>query len=138
LGVDEVGIQGDFYDAADGYFRALEQAGVTEGRRDRVNEAYGHYAAVMQEAWEAPELRERAFTAYAAYADAMSEAWDANGSRSRATQAYSTYVDAICDGWKTVEPDTLNPESLATIAQSMLSVATTAGLCSQGPEPEGE
>jgi hypothetical protein len=106
--------------------------------RDRVTEAYGRYAAILQEAWEAPALQQRALAAYAGYADAMFEAWGENGSRSRADEAYSAYVEAVCDAWKAVEPELLEPESLAAIAQSMLSVATTAGLCSQGPDLEGE
>lgn len=138
MSFDETAARSVLYDAAGGYFNALEQAGVTQGLRDRVNDAYGRYVAVLQEAWEAPDLQRRALTAYGSYADAMFEAWGEDGSRSRAAQAYSAYVETICNAWTTVEPERLDPESLAKIAQSMLSVATTAGLCSQGPDVEGE
>jgi hypothetical protein len=145
LSVEEEVLQRAFYEAAGEYFRAFQEAELPELTRESVAQAYADYLTVVQEPWSAPDLQERAFDAYRRYAESMDEAMTADGLAVRATDAYKRYVAALRESWTSVDPAHLGPEALATIAQSMLSVASTAGLCPQvdrssqrlGDEPEG-
>jgi hypothetical protein len=135
---EEEVIQRAFYDAAGDYFRTFQEAEVPQETRDGVAEAYAGYVAVLQEPWTVPDLQERALDAFRRYAESMDAAMTADGLAARATGSYRRYVEAVRDGWTAVDPGSLSPESLAAIAQSMLTVASTAGLCPQvGDEHEG-
>jgi len=145
LSSEKEAVERAFHEAAGRYFRSLQEADVPEETRERVTEAYGDYAAVLQEAWAVPEIQERALEAYRRYAESMYEAYTSDGLAERATGSYRTYVGALRDTWASVDPETLGPDGLATIAQSVLSVASTAGLWPQqdrstrwlGDEPKG-
>lgn len=118
-----------FDEAADNYFSALRQAGVSDGETARATDDYTHYVEALQELAPSSELYQSGRDAYARYADTVHDIWSTDGRRERAAAAYAAYVHALQDAWAAVDPERLDPAALATIAQAMMTVAGTAGLC---------
>jgi len=119
-----------FEDAAKRYYRALEQADVTEDEKSHAAHAWATY---VEEASPSSELYDRATNAYRRYTDIVHEIWAAGGRAGQAAEAYGDYVCSVREAWVGVEPERLDPASFATLTQSMLGVAWTTSLCTRRP-----
>lgn len=118
---------GDLTSAVTDFRNALEAAWPSADAQAKVIEAYEQYTAILSEAWRSPEVSRRASETYAAYAQSVREAFQEPDARKRMLDAYRSFVDDLKRAWQGVDPSTMTPGHLASMAEGMSWVAGVAG-----------
>lgn len=122
-----------FFDACAEYFRELEQAGLTDEVKARAGEAYGSYVQILQETLPSAEVQERVGAAYLDYTGLLRDAWASPEHAGQAQEALLRYTRSVAAAWSAVDVDDVDPQALAAIAHTILTVASTAAFTAEAP-----
>jgi hypothetical protein len=113
-----------FVHAFDDYVGALGTLGPPVEVQELANTTYRAYLEALESTKVDPEQEQRVTEAYQAYADALRQTLDSDGLRAAFEDAYRQYVRAIQKAWSDVDVDLLDATTVASIGQSMISVAS--------------
>ena len=115
--------------------QALQDALSTTAQRDSVNARFTEYLTLLQAAMSGQDLQAQCAQAYGIYIAALQEALAGAPQQQRAIEAFDRYLLALREAWTTMDPRTLTPRSVASIAQQIMAAASTvAGIA---PPPTG-
>ena len=117
----------DLAAAVTDFRNTLEAAWPSTEAQSQVVEAFGKYASILSEAWQSQETSQRASESYAAYSQSVKEAFQDRAARQRVLDAYRSFVDDLKRAWQDVDPSTLSPGHLASVAEGISWVAGVAG-----------
>jgi hypothetical protein len=117
----------DFGIAVEAFRSALHAAFESPEIEHRVINLYEAYAGVFRDAAQAPAVATLAAQRYEPYAQATAEVFATEPPRASLEAAYRAYIAATKAAWSAVDPETLEPADLASIAEEMSWVAGVVG-----------
>jgi hypothetical protein len=113
--------------------QSLQQLLTTTAQQQRVNEIYLEYAALLQAALAGHDVQQQGSEAYARYVYALQEALAAAPQQQRMLEAFHRYASAVREGWSQIDAQALDPVTMATIAQSLLTASSTVAAIAARP-----
>jgi hypothetical protein len=131
------GPQQQFLPAHEAFRASLQGAWVSQEAEQAVNIAFAAYAAIAQEPWQSADLSKRLAEAYALCRKSVHEAFAVQGA-DRVLESYRQYVRDLKSVWADLDPESLAPEDLGSIAQGMSWVASVTLEVSAARFPSGE
>lgn len=109
--------------------QALQDALTTTAQHDSVNARFTEYLTLLQAVMSGQDVQAQCAQAYTAYIAALQDALSAEPQQQRASEAFDRYMDALRHAWTTIDPRTLTPHVAASLAQQMMtSASTVAGI----------